>query len=107
MIVRQFLAIVEIEVETKMITWMTGRRRYVATFVDFAIANQFDYDLISVGLNLYEEENFEEIEQYYEPTRLGIGRSRDGNGYPCPDTRWVFTPLWYVYGLNILPWVFY
>jgi hypothetical protein len=29
--------------------------------------------------------------------------ARDGNGYPRPDTRWVFTPLGYVYGLNILP----
>jgi hypothetical protein len=29
--------------------------------------------------------------------------SRDGNGYPRPDTRWVFTPLRYVCGLNILP----
>jgi hypothetical protein len=29
--------------------------------------------------------------------------SRDGNGYPRPDTRWVFTPLGYVCGLNILP----
>jgi hypothetical protein len=28
---------------------------------------------------------------------------RDGNGYPRPDTRWVFTPLGYVCGLNILP----
>jgi hypothetical protein len=28
---------------------------------------------------------------------------RDGNGYPQPDTRWVFTPLGYVCGLNILP----
>jgi hypothetical protein len=27
---------------------------------------------------------------------------RDGNGYPRPDTRWVFTPLGYVNGLNIL-----
>jgi hypothetical protein len=27
---------------------------------------------------------------------------RDGNGYPRPDTRWVFTPLGYVCGLNIL-----
>jgi hypothetical protein len=30
-------------------------------------------------------------------------RTRDGNGYPRPDTRWVFTPLGYVCGLNILP----
>jgi hypothetical protein len=30
-------------------------------------------------------------------------RGRDGNGYPRPDTRWVFTPLGYVCVLNILP----
>jgi hypothetical protein len=30
-------------------------------------------------------------------------RGRDGNGYPRPDTRWVFTLLGYVCGLNILP----
>jgi hypothetical protein len=29
--------------------------------------------------------------------------TRDGNGYPRPDTRWVFTPLGYICGLNILP----
>jgi hypothetical protein len=28
---------------------------------------------------------------------------RDGNGYSRPDTRWVFTLLGYVCGLNILP----
>jgi hypothetical protein len=33
----------------------------------------------------------------------GPAPSRDGNGYPRPDTRWVFTPLGYVCGLNILP----
>jgi hypothetical protein len=31
------------------------------------------------------------------------GPERDGNGYPRPDTRWVFTPLGYICGLNILP----
>jgi hypothetical protein len=30
-------------------------------------------------------------------------RALDGNGYPRPDTRWVFTSLGYVCGLNILP----
>jgi hypothetical protein len=29
--------------------------------------------------------------------------SRDGNEYPRPDTRWVFTPLGFVCRLNILP----
>jgi hypothetical protein len=27
----------------------------------------------------------------------------DGNGYPRPDIRWVFTLLGYICGLNILP----
>jgi hypothetical protein len=31
------------------------------------------------------------------------GPVRDGNRYPQPDIRWVFTPLGYVCGLNILP----
>jgi hypothetical protein len=35
--------------------------------------------------------------------RRGAAMSRDGNGYPRPDTQWVFTPLGYVCGLNILP----
>jgi hypothetical protein len=28
---------------------------------------------------------------------------RDDNGYPRSDTRWEFTPLGYIYVLNILP----
>jgi hypothetical protein len=34
---------------------------------------------------------------------LPLMESRDGNGYPRPDTRWVFTPLGYISGQNILP----
>jgi hypothetical protein len=37
-----------------------------------------------------------------EEKKRGVA-ARDGNGYPRPDTRWVFTPLGYVCGLNILP----
>jgi hypothetical protein len=45
-----------------------------------------------------------------QPAEIGGGLlisrpacTRDGSGYPRPDTRWVFTPLGYVCGLNILP----
>jgi hypothetical protein len=31
-----------------------------------------------------------------------FGEIRDSNGYSQPDTRWVFAPLGYVCGLNIL-----
>jgi hypothetical protein len=37
------------------------------------------------------------------PTSLIMHGARDGNGYPRPDTRWVFTLLGYIYGLNVLP----
>jgi hypothetical protein len=35
-------------------------------------------------------------------TQFNCANDRDGNGYPRPDTRWVFTLLGYVCGLNIL-----
>jgi hypothetical protein len=40
--------------------------------------------------------------QYFKDTELLALFARDGNGYPRPDIRWVFTPLGYVCGLNIL-----
>jgi hypothetical protein len=53
---------------------MTGFKRYVATFAEFAAANNLDYALISQGVDLYTEDQFEDIAQYYEPARLGIPR---------------------------------
>jgi hypothetical protein len=38
-----------------------------------------------------------------DPTGLGSDQTRDDNGYPRPNTRWIFTSLGYIYGLNILP----
>jgi hypothetical protein len=52
-------------------------------------------------VNDKEKESFLNEPRDDKPTDLGS--SRDGNGYPRPDTRWVFTPLGYVCGLNILP----
>jgi hypothetical protein len=31
------------------------------------------------------------------------GTRRDGNGYPKPETRWVFTPLGYGFGSILIP----
>jgi hypothetical protein len=53
---------------------MAGFKRYVATFVEFATANSLDYDVISDGVDLYTEEQFEDYVQYYEPAMLGIQR---------------------------------
>jgi hypothetical protein len=53
---------------------MTGYKRYVSTFAEFATANSLDYDMISHGIDLYTEDQFEDYAQYYEPTRLGISR---------------------------------
>jgi hypothetical protein len=74
MVVRQFLATSEIDIEEETIIWMTGHRRYFATFAEFAAANSLDYNLISAGIDLYTEDIFENYEPYYEPARLGIPR---------------------------------
>jgi hypothetical protein len=74
MAVKHFLATAEIDINEQSITWMTGFKRYSATFDEFATANNLDYDMISAGIDLYTEENFEDFGQYYEPVRLGIPR---------------------------------
>jgi hypothetical protein len=74
MAVKQFLAIAEIDIDEESITWMTGFKRYSATFAEFATTNSLDYNTISAEINLYTEDNFEEFVQFYEPARLGIPR---------------------------------
>jgi hypothetical protein len=44
----------------------------VATFDEFATANNLDYDVTSAGFDIYTKDNFEDYVQYYEPMRLGI-----------------------------------
>jgi hypothetical protein len=74
MAVKQFLATTEIDIDEQSITWMTGFKRYSASFAEFATANSLDYDIISARIDLYTEDNFEEYEQFYELVRLGIPR---------------------------------
>jgi hypothetical protein len=74
MAVKQFLATAEIDIDEESITWMTGFKRYSATFAEFAATNSLDYGTISAGIDLYTEDNFEDFVQFYEPARLGIPR---------------------------------
>jgi hypothetical protein len=74
MAVKQFLATAEIDIDEQSLTWMTGFKRYTATFAEFATANRLNYDMISARIDLYAEDNFEDYVQYYEPVRLGIPR---------------------------------
>lgn len=74
MAVRQFLATSEIDTEEMSIIWMIGHRRYSTTFAEFAEANILNYNMISVGLDLYTEDIFEDYVQYYKPAMLGIPR---------------------------------
>jgi hypothetical protein len=46
----------------------------VATFAEFATTNNLDSDVISHGVYIYIEDQFEDYAQYYEPARLGIPR---------------------------------
>jgi hypothetical protein len=61
MAVKQFLVTSEIDIEEESIAWMTGFKRYSASFADFATANSLDYGIISAGLDLYTEDNFEDF----------------------------------------------
>ena len=74
MVVKQFLATAEIDIDEQSITWMTGFKRYSATFADFAAANSLNYCIISARIDLYTEDNFEDFVEFYEPARLGIPR---------------------------------
>jgi hypothetical protein len=47
MAVKQFLDTAEIDIDEQSIKWMTGFKRYSATFAEFAMANNLDYDTIS------------------------------------------------------------
>jgi hypothetical protein len=49
MAVKQFLATAEIDIEEESIIWMTGFKRYSATFADFAAANSLNYSIILAG----------------------------------------------------------
>jgi hypothetical protein len=72
--IKKFLATAETNINDQLIIWMTGFKRYVATFAEFAVANSLDYAIISQWVDLYTEDQFEDFAQYYEPARLGIPR---------------------------------
>lgn len=73
-LVRQFYATFELDIEEQSIEWMTGQSRYIATFREFAAANQLDYDYFygADSLDVYKQDLFEECQQFYEPARIGI-----------------------------------
>lgn len=58
------------------IEWMTGQRKYCATFGDFADANMLDYDLLTTAdsHNIAPHEPLPESEtfQFYEPPHTSI-----------------------------------
>ena len=72
MIIHQFYATAEVNMDARIIEWMTGKRKYEATFEEFAIANKLNYGVISNGADLLHEDAIENVAQYYEPQRLGI-----------------------------------
>ena len=46
-IIRQFYATLEIDLVEEKLWWTTGKRTYYATFVQFAAANELDYELLT------------------------------------------------------------
>jgi hypothetical protein len=69
LIVKQFYATMEIRTDISEIEWMTGKRRYTATFDEFVEANKINSGLLVGSIDLDEEEAFpvELWRQFYEP----------------------------------------
>jgi hypothetical protein len=49
----------------------------VATIAEFATANNLDYDVISNGVDIYTEDQFEDYAQYYEPVEFATANNLD------------------------------
>jgi hypothetical protein len=45
-VIRQFYATLEIDMVEETLVWMTGKRRYHATFAEFATANELTYNFL-------------------------------------------------------------
>jgi hypothetical protein len=75
-VIRQFYATVEVKKPEQTIEWMTGQRKYTATFREFAAANMLDYDFLTAAdsHNIVDEEELDDSykRRFYEPARLGI-----------------------------------
>jgi hypothetical protein len=59
--IKQFLYTSEINIEDQLIVWMTWFKRYVVTFAEFATANNLDYGMISYWVDLYTEDQYEDL----------------------------------------------
>ena len=48
-IIRQFYATLEVDMEDECLTWMTGKKSFVASFQDFASLIGLDYEEMKTG----------------------------------------------------------
>ena len=75
-IIRQFYATVEVNMEEESLEWMTGKRKYEATFGEFATANELNYDFLTSAsrfdISLEDPLSLNDIIHFYEPLRTGI-----------------------------------
>jgi hypothetical protein len=66
-IVRKFYATYEMDFIGKKMRWMTGKSKYEATFAEFAAANHLNFEYFSDGVDVYNEDIFENTAVFYEP----------------------------------------
>ncbi|CAO2176690.1 unnamed protein product [Urochloa humidicola] len=63
------------DLDEKKLEWMTGKKRYAATFEEFATVNQLDYAYFTDAndsINVYNQDVVEDIHIFYEPGHTGI-----------------------------------
>lgn len=72
-IIKQFYATYEIDFDAKTLEWMTGKRKFSATFEEFAIANKLDYAYFTdqnESTNVYSQTVIENVQIFYEPAHV-------------------------------------
>jgi hypothetical protein len=86
LIVRQFYETMEIKTDIDEIEWMTGKRRYTATFDEFVEANMINNGALEQAIDLDQEDNLrmEQWGQFYEPNMIHrIGNPKGLRHYPA------------------------
>ena len=92
---------------------MWGESEYRVDYIRRKIKESIGFRMTKVTVYYYRKDSVDSMFTFIldffdkkiliEASKKASHSARDGNGYPRSDTRWVFTPLGYICGLNILP----
>ena len=83
-VIHQFYATLEVDMEDECLTWMTGKKSFVASFQDFASLIGLDYEEMKTGKSIGDLPPMQQHETYvfYPDKKHNHGASKDLRTYP-------------------------